>query len=174
MKDEMPTITSSTYTSSSAIGVNALPALDNCGVITDENFNQLLRRPEPGWTASTVNAIASSPHWQELRPQDRPAKPQTKGQTEMQTRLVKVLIADSDKRVPLADRLLFEGDEQLTDLTDQELYFEIPIKEKLDAHNAKRVKIVDKESTRATGKETFLEPIRIRDLRMTVVTIATF
>lgn len=87
------------------------------------------------------------------------------------TRLVQVFIADPSENVPLDKRLLHRGEQKLTDLTDQELFFEIDIKSILDAHNAARVKMVDKTVKERTEH---LEPARIRDLKMTVVTIAQF
>lgn len=91
-----------------------------------------------------------------------------------QKRIVKVFIADPDKRVPVDKSLLYSGPEQVTDLTDQELFFEIDIKKSLDEHNAKRITIVDKEASQKFGKDVFLEAVKIRDLKMTVVNIATF
>src|SRR5262249_38247061 len=58
-------------------------------------------------------------------------------------RLVQVFIADPNENVPLDKALLYSGTQKLTDLTDQELFFEIDIKSILEAHNAERVKIVD-------------------------------
>lgn len=86
-------------------------------------------------------------------------------------RLIQVFICDPDENVPLADCLLYSGEQKLTDLTDQELFFEVDIKSIIDTHNAKRTKMVNK-----TVKERVehLEPARIRDLKMTVVTIASF
>jgi hypothetical protein len=92
----------------------------------------------------------------------------------MAKRIVRVYLADTDENVPLDKSLLYKSDEKLTDLNDQELYFEIPVKELLDKHNAVRVGIVDKKATQKIGKEVFLEPVKIRDLKMTVVNIATF
>lgn len=86
-------------------------------------------------------------------------------------RLVQVFIADPHPDVPLAQALLYEGKQQLTDATDQELFFEIDIKGILDAHNVERIKLVDKSVKERTQ---LLEPARIRDLKMTVVNIATF
>lgn len=76
---------------------------------------------------------------------------------------------DSAESLPLEKAIIFNGDEKLTDLTDQELFFNIPIMELLKAHNEERVKYPAKKG----GKE-MLEPARIRDLKMNVVTIATF
>lgn len=89
-------------------------------------------------------------------------------------RIVKVFIADPNNNIPLDKRVLYTGDEKLTDLTDQELFFEMPIAELLGKHNAERVKTVDKEQSAKFGRDIFLEPAKIRDLKMVVVTVATF
>lgn len=86
-------------------------------------------------------------------------------------RLVQVFIADPHEDVPLSQALLYEGKQQLTDATDQELFFEIDIKGILDAYNVERIKLVDKSVKERTQ---LLEPARVRDLKMTVVNIATF
>lgn len=86
-------------------------------------------------------------------------------------RLVQVFVADADENVPLESCLLFNGAAKLTDLTDQELFYEIDIKTILDAHNEKRTKLVNKK---VKERIEYLEPARIRDLKMTVVTIASF
>lgn len=89
-------------------------------------------------------------------------------------RLVQVFIADTDSNVPLESALLYKGEPQFTDSTDQELYFEIPVSALLGAHNEKRKGWLDKDATRKAGKDIFLEPAKIRDLKMVVVTIAQF
>jgi hypothetical protein len=86
-------------------------------------------------------------------------------------RLVQVFIADPDENVPMADCLLFKGEQKLTDLTDQELFFEVDIKSILDKHNEKRVKLVNKKVKERTEH---LEPVKIRDLKMVVVNVAQF
>lgn len=80
-------------------------------------------------------------------------------------RLVRVFIVDPDENVPMESRLLHK-DERLTDLTDQELFFDYNVKEILEKHNKFRVTLTDKEQTKAQGKEVRLEPIKIRDLQM--------
>jgi len=62
----------------------------------------------------------------------------------------------------------------MTDLNDMELYYEIDMKTILEEHNEKRVKMKDKEASNKFGKDIFLEPVKIRDLTMTVVNIAIF
>ena len=44
---------------------------------------------------------------------------------DMGRRLVKVIIIDPNENVPLEDAVLYMGEEVLTDLTDQELFFEL-------------------------------------------------
>lgn len=89
-------------------------------------------------------------------------------------RIVQVFIADADQNVPLEHALLHKTEPAFTDSTDQELYFELPVAELLKAHNEKRKAWPDKDATRKSGKDVFLEPIKIRDLKMVVVTIAQF
>lgn len=91
-----------------------------------------------------------------------------------QRRIVKVFVADPDPKLPTEKALLYEGEQKLTEATDQELFFEVEIKEKLAKHNEARVKVVDKEQSAKFGKEIFLEPAKIRDLKMVVVQVAAF
>lgn len=86
-------------------------------------------------------------------------------------RLVKVVIIDPDEKVPLNKCILYSGEEKLTDLTDQELFFEIEVGAVLIDHNKVRASIVDKSVKERTEH---LEPIKVRDLRMVVVTVASF
>lgn len=102
------------------------------------------------------------------------SEPETKNQIIMAKRIVRVYLADTDDNLPLEKCLLYTGSEKLTDATDQELYFEIPILMILTEHNAYRKTVTDKKATNRLGKEVFLEPVKIRDLKMTVVNIATF
>jgi hypothetical protein len=102
----------------------------------------------------------------------QPVPPQAEETPAMPARrLVQVFIADTNENVPLDRCLLYSGKQQLTDLTDQELFFEIDIKKLLDDHNEKRTKLYDKKVKERTEH---LEPARVRDLKMTVVTIASF
>lgn len=89
-------------------------------------------------------------------------------------RIVQVFIADPNENVPLEESVLFKGDQKLTDLTDTELFFEVPMAETLKTHNEKRVRFLDKEASKRAGKDIFLEPVKIRDLKMVVVTVAQF
>lgn len=98
--------------------------------------------------------------------------PQPKKETTMQARrLVQVFIADPDENVPLDKSLLYSGEQKLTDLTDQELFFEIDMKSILETHNAFRITLINKK---VKERAENLEPVKIRDLRMVVVDVATF
>lgn len=102
------------------------------------------------------------------------AAPARQKEPKVTARIVKVYIADPTEDLPLESRVLHSGDEQLTDLTDQELFFEIPIADLLKKHNDKRKLTIDKKATAKLGREVYLEPVRIRDLKMVVVTVAAF
>jgi len=91
--------------------------------------------------------------------------------TPSKTRLVQVFIADTDENLPLEQRILHKGDQKVTDLEDNELFFDIDVKSMLEKHNAVRTATRNKK---VKDKEEFLEPARVRDLKMTVVTIAQF
>lgn len=85
-------------------------------------------------------------------------------------RIIQVIIADSNENVPLDDCVLYKGEQKLTDATDQELFFEIDIKNILAIHNEKRTKVIDKKVKERTE---YLEPAKVRDLKMVVVTVAS-
>ena len=94
---------------------------------------------------------------------------QAKGNLMSIRRVVQVFIADPNENISLDDCLLFKGEEKLTDATDQELFFELDIKNLLEKHNEKRVKIIDKK---VKDRTEYLEPAKVRDLKMVVVTVA--
>jgi hypothetical protein len=159
MHQEMPSITASAY-SSSAIdnrqflgGVQAL-GLDRRIRAQAEPFDQAFARLVP-------NPLA-----QVNQPKQEPAM--------SAARIVKVFIADSNDNLPLEKRVLYSGDERLTDLTDQELFFDVPIADLLAKHNEVRKATIDKTQAEKFGRDIFLEPARIRDLKMVVVTVAQF
>lgn len=144
---ETPQMTSSSYASTSL------------------DLNQLMAVNAVGGILGQPNGIARALHF--------PNHPVVNKEPEVMSsrRLIQVLIADPNENVPLDMCLLHKGEQKLTDLTDQELFFEIDIKTILDAHNEKRIKLVDKKVKERTEN---LEPARIRDLKMTVVTVAQF
>lgn len=152
---DTPTIASSSYASATVplAFVNANAAVGGLGLAIDNNANAL-------WKKAAFQQF------------DHPAPP-AKQETPMAVtrRLVQVFIADPNENIPLADSLLYSGDQKLTDATDQELFFEIDIKDILTKHNEKRTKTVDKK---VKERVEYLEPAKIRDLKMVVVNVASF
>lgn len=110
--------------------------------------------------------------WDAAQPQRY--HPQPKEKPMPSARIVRVFIADTNENIPLEKRIIYKSEEKLTDLTDQELFFEANPAALLADHNALRTTVIDKALTAARGKEVFLEPARIRDLKMVVVDVAAF
>ena len=71
--------------------------------------------------------------------------------SEPHRRIVKIFIVDPDENVPLEQCLLHRSEEKFTDLTDQELFFELDIKNMLQDHNADRERT--EETNESIGKE---------------------
>ena len=93
---------------------------------------------------------------------------------EFMRRIAQVFIADTNDNIALDKGLLYQGEPTFTDLTDEELFFELDMKTILEAHNAVRVATLDKKASKTSGRDVYLEPARIRDLNMVVLDIAVF
>lgn len=163
---EMPSITSTAYTTSSVSGNQMLMGMAAPSAVP-RDMNGPLDLKHPGGIFRGAAAA-----FEEAVQLTKFGLNQKEAQVGM--RFVKIFIVDPTDDLPLAQRVLHNGAEQLTDLTDQELFFELPIKELLDKHNATRVGTLNKKATDKAGKDVFLEPIRVRDLRMNVTLIASF
>jgi hypothetical protein len=150
---ELPTISKSMYASSV---VDSMAALGLAGGL-DRRI-----QPAPGNIAQALGMGIAN----QLLAQEQ--------QNVSTARIVKVFIADPNDNLPLDKRILYKGEEMLTDLTDQELFYEVPISEMLAKHNEYRKSVVDKKQAEKFGRDIFLEPARIRDLRMVVVDVAKF
>lgn len=159
---ETPTITSTAYTSSTT----SAGEFANSVWVGDSAVS-----PGAG-TALDVAWHPSPPR--ALHAANFPIAKHHKKEEPMGARIVKVFIADPTEDLPLESRVLFTGQEKLTDLTDQELFFEVPMTELLSKHNAVRTLTLDKKQTEKFGREIHLQPARIRDLKMVVVTVAQF
>lgn len=170
---ELPEFASATYTSS-VVGMDAMGGVANAG-----QMHALGAIPgAPGVSRGTFVPVAPAILQQQRRRAENSLHYFNEAQAQMQQgvpminrRLVQVFVADTNEQVPIKDCVLYSGEQQLTDLTDQELFYELSIKEMLDAHNAKRITMIDKTVKERTQ---YLEPARVRDLRMVVVTIAQF
>lgn len=161
---ETPTITGAAYATSA---YDTVQLIANNGLV-------------PG--VPTADAAQMLEKWHDERDQLRritsgytrpPITQITKEVKKVTMRIVRVFIADpdQDENLKVEDRLLYKGDEKLTDATDQELFFEVDIKTILDQHNVKRTATRNKQ---VKDKVEMLEPIRIRDLKMVVTTVASF
>lgn len=169
-QQEMPTITSSSYVNMPFSSVSDSPEwledLNNAGAMASAAGEKLRKKLKPkkrGGPIRTCNVSELS----ELDIEEEIEKM-------AQKRYVQVFVADPDKNVPVEDSLLVSTEPKMTDLDNQELFYELDIKVLLDKHNEKRKTIVDKTASNKFGKEIYLEPIRIRDLKMSVVEIAVF
>lgn len=100
-------------------------------------------------------------------------QPQEDAMAKSPLRVVRVFLVDPDDRIPLEKRVLHSSGEITTDATDQELYFSIPVQELLWAHNAYRATVRWKDEG-SKGEPEPLKEIRIRDLVMSVTTVASF
>lgn len=134
-------------------------------------------------TTNAIDFAAFEPAEQPLARMARPLLWQQAQQTQeiestpmanSSRRIVQVFVADPHPDVPLDKALLHQGEPKFTDANDQELYFELELPKVLAAHNEQRVKWLDKDASKRAGKDIFLEPIKLRDLRMVVVTVAQF
>ena len=165
IQPEMPAVMSYNYASGDTVGMSRLDTF------TDRRpmWNNPLNKP---WEQSnwTDNSDWENP----LRDILNDIKI-TEEEVDMGTRrLVKVIIVDPNENVPLDKAVLYMGDEQLTDLTDTEIFYDLNIKELLNKHNEFRTNIIDKDASKSRDKDVYLEEIRIRDLKMVVLAIAQF
>jgi hypothetical protein len=168
--DEMPTFSKSAYTTKT---------YDPMGYCDPRSPGALLmgHPAHPGDCRVVVGA--GSIHLADVARQMGEAKlpphqPKPHQPKEPAMRIVKVYIADPNENLPLTKRVLYSGAEQLTDLTDQELFFEIDLKALLKGHNDTRILTVDKKASERAHSNVYLEPVRVRDLKMVVVDVATF
>ena len=157
MNLDIPSITPYTY-SATAYGIGNQGGHDFVS-LNNHQIPNYVGNPKNDWADTILQAkLANSQQEQEMNKMSN-------------RRLVKVIIVDPNENIPLNDCILYSGEEKLTDATDQELFFEIDIKRLLDEHNAKRTKFIDKK---VKERSEYLEPAKIRDLKMVVVGIASF
>lgn len=164
---DIPTISSTMYASSTVpMGMTGGEwdvggAVEDVGRVIGQGAHTLLRRVQAAPQAAFVqldNALAD-------------VRREMEGKDQMALRIVQVFIADIDENIPVEKRVLYQGTQKITDATNEELFFEIPIAELLKAHNEMRAKTVNKK---IKDRTEYLEPARIRDLKMVVTTAAEF
>lgn len=167
---EMPAISAYSYTS------NTVDPLAAAGMFAPQQLNQGMLQQQLNQAVDTTAGAAAVGGTTARRlgasPIARRQPEEIKMAAATGRRYVQIFIADPDPKVPLDKCLLYSSESKMTDLTDEELYFEVEIKRILDEHNEKvRTVTIDKS---IKDRTQYLEPTRIRDLRMTVVTIAQF
>lgn len=172
LNSELPTLTSSSYMSTAyngfgdAVAGAAAPQQMVIGSVVPAVMSgeAWLRNME--WRD---NQDVIFQHQQQAFPRKFPIQQK---EPSMTRRMVQIFIVDPNESVPLVDSLVYSSSEPfLTDLTDQELFYDLDIKQLLAAHNEKRKNITNKA---ITEKSVCLEPARIRDLKMNITTVAQF
>lgn len=86
-------------------------------------------------------------------------------------RLVIMAIVDPDLKVPVEKSILMQKGPFMTDMDDQELFMTSEPHRLLTDHNLLRLGLTTPDDE---GKAKKLSPIRLRDLKMTVVELAVF
>jgi hypothetical protein len=138
-----------------------LSGVNNCIVNTPASWKPA-NWPEPTvWDTTVLDSLNKQPN-------------KIKEKVVDMRRLVRVIIVDPNENVPVDKAILYMGGEEVTDLTDTELFYELEIKALLKQHNEYRVTVKDKKASKSKDKDEFLEEVRIKDLKMVVLTIATF
>jgi hypothetical protein len=87
-------------------------------------------------------------------------------------RLVEIYVVDPDEKMPVEKSIVYEGPRKLTDSEDRDLFFELNMTELVLKHNKVREETMVDD--KFTGRKVPLKPIKVSDLRMTVVNIASF
>lgn len=157
-----------------------LPQTINCYYSTMDNTTNIgttleyLDRRVPAHTIGSFNSFPFKTTNEILLEDKKPNLLKKRIKENMTNRrLVKVMIVDPDENVPVDKAVLVNEPEKITDFDDQELFFELDMKRLLEAHNTYRTSLINKKLS--TGdKPVFLEPIRIKDLKMVVLNIADF
>ena len=170
--DNMPTFVSGMHSHSTYGGHNMAVGGGTAWVSThtsDYADNAHLARRE-----ALLNQYVAQQGYQSANTEKKQAKLKKEPSMANTTRVVRVFLVDPDSRVPVDKRILYKGDETVTDATDQELFFSIPVADLLTKHNTFREGFEVEERDGAETKLRKLKPIRIRDLTMTVTTVASF
>lgn len=172
LKDDMPTFTASSYTSNSTNagafgwGGTSDRSDDRAGYL--DAYRQ---HAQIGGSLNNLNNMANLVMASSTVIQKEKDDMATNGKGKL--RVVRVFLVDPDERVPMDKRVLHRTEEITTDATDQELFFGIPVQRLLQVHNDLRQSIKWKDEG-SKGDAEPLKEIRIRDLVMSVTTVAEF
>lgn len=91
-------------------------------------------------------------------------------------RTLNLTLIDNNPNLKVASKVVFQKLGYMTehndDRTIQQILMSGEVAESLEAHNASRVKVVDKEIQRNTGRDVKLEEVEIFDLDWQVIQVA--
>jgi hypothetical protein len=91
-------------------------------------------------------------------------------------RVINLTLVDNNPNLKVEGKVVFQKLNHMTEHNDertiQQILMSGAVAEALEAHNAKRVKVVDKEIQRATGRDVKLEEVEIFNLDWQVVRVA--
>ena len=150
-----------------------IPHLNTCSYVSNITTGDLLTSCGGGYTGMNQSIGLGQYQGGLQNAYYQPAENKVVADKQDKLRVVRVYIADTNVNIPVGKRLLYTGEETITELTDQELFFELDIKSLLAEHNKYRFGVKDKKHS-SKDNVVYLEPVRVRDLVMTVVNIATF
>lgn len=99
------------------------------------------------------------------------------GDSNMTTlRTLNLTLVDNNPNLKAAQKIVFQALNYITDHCDdrtkQQILMSGKVAEALEEHNKKRVKVVDKDIERTTGRKVMLEEVEIFDLDWQVVRVA--
>lgn len=91
-------------------------------------------------------------------------------------RTLNLTLVDNHPDLKAAEKIVFQQlnyvSEHTDDQTIQQVLMTGDVESALAKHNDKRAKVVDKAILRNTGRDVFLEPVEIWDLKWQVVRVA--
>lgn len=167
MQEDMPSFTASSYTSNSTSAANLNNQLTGTATITRYDDSDYAGLNQYRQQYAGISGAQILPH--------RSMEPDMAVNGKGKLRVVRVFLVDPDERVPVDKRVLHRSDEMTTDMTDQELFFSIPVNDLLASHNKTRGSVEWEEKTSEGAKSKIgLKDVRIRDLIMSVTTVAEF
>lgn len=167
--DDTPIMQSSNYVSRAYGGANSwgIAADDEAADFVGQATQGVLR--QMGLAAAGVAGVGAAAPFQAFQSQTQ-EQDQTMANVNKK-RLVRVVLVDPNDNIPINRQVLYKGDETYTDQTDEELRYELNLKEILAKHNEYRVTVIDKTVKERTQH---LEPARLRDLVFNVIIAAIF
>lgn len=83
-------------------------------------------------------------------------------------RIVQLIAVDTNINVPIERSVIYTGEDVLTDKSDAELILDMDMLKLLPAYNEYRVRVVDRDRSETSGRDIFLEPLKIDNVQFLV------